>query len=115
MNKRLHITLGAGWERFVPHRSNETMRFLGVVRQGPQFGALAELEDGSYVQLNGDWITPLNTSRVKHELKQARTAPKKAWAERPQVPAGAAPPPAATVQVTVRKRRVVQLPKRTVG
>ncbi|MGM9491474.1 hypothetical protein [Ideonella sp. YS5] len=115
---RLRITLGRGWQPFVPSAEPDT-ELLGTVSRGAQVGALARLADGSYVQINGDWRTPLNSAKVEHALRAARVLP---GGSRPRPRSSAneldASPPvtetpamaAAPVVVRVRKRRVPVLP-----
>lgn len=70
---------------------------LGTVQRGLQIGALALLADGTYAQVNGDVMEPLNTSRVLHAMRKDHAALK------------STPPPAApAVVVTKKRRRVVQ-------
>jgi hypothetical protein len=116
---RLSITLGPTWQQFVP-RPEPGTELLGTLSRGAQVGALARLADGRYVQINGDWITPLNSARIEHALRSARVLPRGAGARpaiRPLASASAAPAEpgaveaaAAAVTVRVRKRRVLQLP-----
>ncbi|WP_211260333.1 hypothetical protein [Xenophilus azovorans] len=71
------------------------MRMLGTVQRGMQIGALALLDDGSYVQVNGDVIERLNTSRVLHVMRgRHEAAPRETR-------------PAAAPVVIVKKRRRV--------
>jgi len=89
---KLRIRLGPGWSAFVPQPVD--IRLLGVVQRDLQIGALAQCHDGSYVQINGDVVQPLNRSQVEHALRASAQAG-------PNVSGTPAPPPA----VTVRKRR----------
>lgn len=95
---RLLVQLGTGWQRHA--KPKEGLTFLGVVQQGPQVGALAQRADGRYVQVNGDWVTALGTGKVRWALRSS--APRVTWG-----PTRPSPAPAATVVVTVRKRRVI--------
>jgi hypothetical protein len=106
MTKQYQITLGKDWTRFV-HRTPADVELLGVIARGAQVGALGRRADGSYVQINGDWVTPLNTSRVRHTLGHRRVPPLPVHRQAKPLPA---PAPATPVQVTVRKRRTVTLP-----
>jgi hypothetical protein len=110
MTKQYQITLGTGWRRFV-HDAPADMQMRGVIVSGAQIGALAMQADGSFVQLNGDWATPLNASRVRHALGQRPPPQAAPWS---QVAPARTPPtaPATPVQVTVtvRKRRTIVMP-----
>lgn len=92
---RIHI--GPRWAAFAQERPDATM--LGTVQRGMQIGALALLADGTYAQVNGDIVEPLNASRVRHAMRSQHGA-----APAPR-PAAAAP-----VVVTVKKRRRVVAP-----
>ncbi|MES2948830.1 MAG: hypothetical protein V4858_09860 [Pseudomonadota bacterium] len=49
------------WERHTYARpKSDALQLLGSVRRGMQIGALAKTEDGEYVQVVGDFVTPLN-------------------------------------------------------
>lgn len=92
-----------GAERFVPQVA-AGMRLLGVVQRGMQVGALVQLDDGTYAQVNGDVVQPLNTSRVEAAL---RASPSMAPPSRP-VAAPAAP--ASVPTVIVKRRRLIAPP-----
>jgi hypothetical protein len=116
---RLHITLGRTWQQFVPNPEPGT-ELLGTLSRGAQVGALARLADGRYVQINGDWVTPLNSARIEHALRSARVLPAaagqrmamstKAAASADPASAEAAANAPSSVTVRVRKRRAAQLP-----
>jgi hypothetical protein len=114
---RLRITLGRSWQQFVPNPEPGT-ELLGTLSRGAQVGALARLADGRYVQINGDWVTPLNSARIEHALRSARLLPGASAARSvgrpmestPEEAGPAAAPAAAPVTVHVRKRRAAQLP-----
>lgn len=114
----LRITLGRSWQPYVAGTEPDA-ELLGTVSRGAQIGALARLRDGRYMQVNGDWMTPLNGAKVEHALRKARILPQRPPAQaRPSDPAIAPPEPiggtpaapAAPVVVRVRKRRVAVLP-----
>lgn len=101
--KQYRITLGPGWQRYV--KAKPGVEMLGVICHHYQIGALAKLGDNSYAQLNGDWIAPLNASRVRHALSNLRPAH-----EGLHVASGRkSVPSSASVKVTVRKRRTIQM------
>jgi hypothetical protein len=105
MNKGYQITLGKDWARFV-HRRLADVELLGVVTCGAQIGALGQLADGRFVQINGDWVTPLNASRVRRTLGLLR----RHQAQPMHHQVARAPAPTTPVEVTVRKRRTVVMP-----
>ncbi|RYF67749.1 MAG: hypothetical protein EOO22_18905 [Comamonadaceae bacterium] len=97
----LKLRLGNQWSFFCQPRAD--IRLLGTVQDGMQIGALGQLPDGSYAQINGDMTRPLNTSRVEHALDRATGMARSA--KLPVMPAAAA-----SVQPTViikKKRRVI--------
>ncbi|VTU26596.1 hypothetical protein SRS16CHR_03889 [Variovorax sp. SRS16] len=97
----LRIQIGNRWTFFTYARTD--CRLLGTVQDGMQIGALAQLDDGSYAQVNGDVIRPLNTSRVMQVLSRTPGAPASA------APAAARPATPATVPtVIIKKRRIVR-------
>lgn len=97
----LRIRLGSRWTFFTYSRTD--VRLLGTVQEGMQIGALAQMEDGSYAQINGDVVRVLNTSRVKKALGRDFEA---------HVPSqsGHRTPPLVVPTVVVKKRRLVQRP-----
>ena len=115
---RLRITLGRSWQAYVPGTAPDG-ELLGTVSRGAQIGALARLPDGRYMQVNGDWMTPLNGAKVEHALRKAGIQPHRLpsgsrLAEAAMVPGpiGERPAaPTASVVVRVRKRRVAVLPQ----
>jgi len=87
-------------QRFVP-RVPAGGVLLGVVERGMNIGALARLRDGSFVQVNGDVIQPLNRSQVETALR--RTKPARRFDA--ETAAQAPPADAGAVVVTVKRRR----------
>jgi hypothetical protein len=83
--------------RYVP-RAPAGAELLGVVERGMQIGALARLADGSFVQVNGDVMQPLNRSQVESALRTAR--PARANLGRPSSSLAPASP-----VVTIKRRR----------
>lgn len=88
------------WSRYTYARpEGDALRLLGSVRRGPQMGALAMTEDGQYVQVVGDYVTPLNSSQLTRAMAKAKP-------EEPSYPvqrtvARVGPPPV----VTIKRRR----------
>lgn len=95
---KLHILLGPDHQRYLP-QAPEGAELLGVVERGMQIGALARLADGSFVQINGDVVQPLNRSQVEAALRAARPA-------RPHGRFKASSAPVAPPVVTIKRRRV---------
>lgn len=87
-----------GERQFVP-RVGPDVRLLGVVQRGLETGALARLADGSYAQVNGDIVQPLNPVQVETALRCAGLAPELS-----------APVAAVKPIVIVKRRRVIQPP-----
>lgn len=87
-----------GERQFVP-RVGPGVHLLGVVQRGLETGALARLPDGSYAQVNGDIVQPLNRTQVEIALRCAGVAVD----ARQDVP-GAQP------TVIVKRRRSIQRP-----
>ena len=86
-------------QRFVPQLGSDA-QVLGVVQRGLETGALARLPNGSYVQVNGDILQPLNPTQVETAMRAAQIAPE-ALGHQPLV-LSAAP------RVTVKRRKVLQ-------
>jgi hypothetical protein len=102
---KLQIRLGPHGLRYA--QPGTQFKLLGTVQEGMAIGALALLEDGSYAQVNGDFVRPLNTSKVEFTVgpKLQKTLPvPQAYPERAHAPA------AAPVLVVVKKRRIANLP-----
>lgn len=84
-------------------------RYLAVIQNGTQIGALAQTPDGGYVQVNGAVIQPLNTFRVLRALR--REFPRNDWSRNPPRPV-AAPAVSVMTQALDIERRV-ELPVTT--
>ncbi len=97
----LKLRLGTQWSFFCQPRAD--IRLLGTVQDGMQIGALGQLPDGSYAQINGDMVRTLNTSRVEHALD--RTTGMARSAALPVMPA--APPSVQPTVIIKKKRRVI--------
>ncbi len=88
------------WSRYTYARpEGDALRLLGSVRRGPQMGALAMTEDGQYVQVVGDYVTPLNSSQLTRAMTKVKP-------EEPSYPvqktvSRVGPPPV----VTIKRRR----------
>jgi len=102
--RSLRIT-PTGGERFLP-RLPPGAHLLGTVQRGLQIGALVQLADRSYAQLNGDVLEHLNSSQVEHALRSALGSAHHRGARAAQQPAAPRAPP----QVIVKKRRVIVPP-----
>ena len=99
------VRLGAPeWARYTYARpEGDALRLLGSVRRGPQMGALAMMEDGQYVQVVGDYVTPLNSSQLARAMAKAKPEAPSYPVQRPLARVG--PPP-----VVVIKRRRTYVP-----
>lgn len=94
----VQIVLGEAWRRFAFETTG--LRFLGTIQRGLEIGALAVDVNGTYFQVNGDVLRPLNSSRVSAHLRKAGV-----------LSGHATQPPAAesarqAIPVTVKRRRV---------
>jgi hypothetical protein len=98
------IRLGDNGLRFAQPRSG--MVVLGTIQRGMQIGALAQLDDGTYVQVNGDVIQSLNASKIKKELRGASGTPSRMGA----MPVTSRSVSAASVTVVVKKKRRMVMP-----
>jgi hypothetical protein len=79
------ILLGEHWQRFTSAQPN--LEMLGTVQRGAQIGALARRIDGSYVQLNGDNLTPLGAFQIERALRRALShAAAEPWRSLPSRP-----------------------------
>jgi len=96
------IGLGrAEWLRFTYERTpDDGYTLIGSVRRGPRMGALAVDAQGQYVQVNGDHISPLNTSQLRIAVERANS---KQAPMRPAPRPSTAPAPV----VIVKRRRIV--------
>ncbi len=87
-----------GERLFVPQVGPD-VRLLGVVQRGLETGALARLADGSYAQVNGDIVQPLNPVQFETALRCAGVALD------PIAPVAAVKP-----TVVVKRRRTIPPP-----
>lgn len=91
------------WSRFTYARGeSDPLRLLGSVRRGAQLGALAITADERYVQVVGDFVSPLPNGEISRALARARKLQPYEPYVRPRPAAGTAPAPI----VTVKRRRV---------
>ena len=109
------VRLGrAEWARFTYERTGEDgLTLLGSVKRGARIGALAVHTDGSYVQVNGDYLSPLNARHIRAAINRAEIADRKRARspernfdpsyERPAHPSA----PAAAPVVIIKRRRVL--------
>ena len=88
------------WSRHTYARPiNDPLRLLGSVRRGMQIGALAKSADGEYFQVVGDFVTPLNKSKIEAAVAKATITDVFAS---PRAPTKPAPPPT----VVIKRRRI---------
>lgn len=97
--RKLRVLLSDGYRRYMP-RAPAGAELIGVVERGMQIGALARLPDGSFVQVNGDVVQPLNRSQVENALRTAR--PVRRSTGHPSSSVAPAPP-----VVIIKRRRVL--------
>ncbi|MGJ7495927.1 hypothetical protein ACSFA8_12670 [Variovorax sp. RT4R15] len=98
------MRLGNQWSFFCQPRAE--LRLLGTVQDGMQIGALAQLPDGAYAQVNGDLVRILNTSRVEHALDRATGTPRAAR----NAPPPPRPPEHQPIVTIKKKRRIIIAP-----
>lgn len=73
-NLKWRVRLGAEeWARHTYARAPDApLTLLGSVMRGMQVGALAQTADGLYVQVVGDHVVPLNTSKIAAAISKAK-------------------------------------------
>ena len=100
MNKHWYVELGAEhWQRYTFARlEREGYILIGRILRGGQYGALAETADGRFVQINGDYVSPLNTSQVRRAIGLALLRRERLENQQRRI---------ASPTVTVRRRRVL--------
>ena len=98
-----HVRLGdSEWARFTYARpEGDPLRLLGSVRRGARIGALAVTPERTYVQVNGDYLTPLNNSQIRCALAKVQTS---------KVPAKRQEARGPEPVVVVKRRRVITGP-----
>ena len=90
------------WSRFTYARApSDPLQLLGSVRRGAQLGALAMTTDERYVQVVGDFVSPLPTGKIVQAIARARRLQPYEPYVRPRAAASTAPVPV----VTVKRRR----------
>jgi len=92
------------WAKFTYARpAGGALRLLGSISRGMQVGALAQTQDGQYVQVNGDHVTSLPGGQVRRALALLKEAA-------PRCSPTRSPPPERAVAVTVKRRRTIVRP-----
>lgn len=87
------------WLRYTYERpQGDSLRLLGSVARGPQIGALAVDKDGHYLQINGDYASPLNSITLRRAVAAVRQSGR--------TPAPARQDPARVPVVTIKRRRI---------
>lgn len=107
------VRLGAGeWARHTYERAEDApLTLLGSVMRGQQIGALAQTAEGQYVQVVGDHVVPLNTSKIAAALARAKAQNKPQNKSRGLYRAASALEPAKPMPVvTIKRRRVFVVP-----
>jgi hypothetical protein len=59
-------------------RPDDPIQLLGSVSRGARIGALGLTQEGAYVQVNGDHVSPLNASQIQRAIARARSFKPKA-------------------------------------
>lgn len=90
------------WARFAQQRDTDPYELIGSVRRGASMGALAVTPEGRYLQVNGDYVSSLNT----HELRRAVQAAKPP-VHRAARPASTPVRSSSVPVVVIKRRRVV--------
>jgi hypothetical protein len=101
------------WARFTYERTGEDgLTLLGSVKRGARIGALAVHTDGSYVQVNGDYLSPLNARHIRAAISRAEIAdrkraraPDRSFEKAPERAAAAST--AAAPVVIIKRRRIL--------
>jgi hypothetical protein len=106
INTRWVVRLGREeWQRHTYERPQEQgLRLLGSVTCDALVGALAVTPEGQYLQINGDYVSPLNTSQLRGVVAKAlrsRDASNEGRLELPRPAAAPAP------LIIVKRRRVI--------
>ena len=61
----------AEWTRFARERTTDQFQLLGSVRKGASIGALAVAPDGRYLQVNGDYVSSIDTNKLRRAVQAA--------------------------------------------
>lgn len=106
INTRWVVRLGREeWQRHTYERPHDQgLRLLGSVTCDALIGALAITPEGEYVQINGDYVSPLNTSQLRSAVAEASRSRDSSNEWRPALPRPAAAP---APLITVKRRRVI--------
>lgn len=104
INTRWIVRLGRDeWRRHTYERPQELgLRLLGSVTCDALVGALAVTREGQYLQINGDYVSPLNTSELRAAVAEALRSRDSSNDWRPELPR-----PAAAPLIIVKRRRVI--------
>lgn len=87
------------WARFARERETDPFQLLGSVMHGAAMGALAITSDGRYVQVNGDYVSDIDSRELR------RTVQAVAPVSTSNADFRAGPPPSGAPPVVVIKRR----------
>lgn len=100
-----YVRLGSHeWCKFMFGRSeDDSLQMIGSVCKGPQIGALAITRDNQYVQVVGDFVSPLNFKQISSAVQKA----KKNECHQPRRPISFAPSSSrqSTPVVIIKRRR----------
>ena len=88
VNTRWVVRLGREeWQRHTYERPQEQgLRLLGSVTCDALIGALAITAEGEYLQINGDYVSPLNTSQLRRAVAEASRSRNSSNDWRPELP-----------------------------
>jgi hypothetical protein len=93
------------WQRHTYERPQEQgLRLLGSVTCDALLGALAVTPEGQYLQINGDYVSPLNTSQLRCAVAKAVRSRDSSNEWRLDLARPPAPP---APVVIVKRRRVI--------
>jgi hypothetical protein len=83
----------------------KSLRIIGIVRMGLEFGLLGQDADGRYLRVNGSQIEPLDRSEVLTAIEFALQSGRRPSSQEAPHDLFAGNPAASKPQVAIRKRR----------
>jgi hypothetical protein len=106
INAKWVVRLGRDeWRRHTYERPQEPeLRLLGSVPCDALVGALAVTREGQYLQINGDYFSPLDTSELRAAVDEALRSRDSSNDWRAEAPRSAAVP---APVIVVKRRRVI--------
>jgi hypothetical protein len=89
------------WERFTYERpASDSLCLLGSVSQGAGMGALAEDQNGNYLQINGDHLASLDSDSLRRAVAAAKGSDLAPWTP-------SRPEPTRVPVVVIKRRRLL--------